>query len=143
MATSSGAPTSASQIVFQWLDRIGLGYAIPQFMAQGITTPQALAAVDLAQGAADQLLIRDDEDKKRLWELVHRIRAVSAAAVRGGARDASQRSALCARGGQQGARRLPRRPLRSPPPPPPRSTLTAPPTLSLSPAALPAGRVEG
>ena len=101
MSTSSGAPTSASQIVFQWLDRIGLGYAIPQFMAQGITTPQALAAVDLAQGAADQLLIRDDEDKKRLWELVHRIRAVSVAAVRGGARDASQRSALCARGGHR------------------------------------------
>ena len=78
MAMSSGA----SQIVFQWLDRIGLGYAIPQFMAQGITTPQALAAVDLAQGAADQLLIRDDEDKKRLWELVHRIRAVSSVAAR-------------------------------------------------------------
>jgi hypothetical protein len=66
-----------SSIVFSWLDRIGLGYAIPHFTAQGITSPQALAAVDLAQGAADALQIHDDEDKKRLWELIHRIRSVS------------------------------------------------------------------
>ena len=76
-SSAPAAPSSSTSIIFGWLERIGLGYALPQFQALGITTPQALANVDLAQGAADQLLIHDDEDKKRLWELIHRIRAVS------------------------------------------------------------------
>ena len=88
------ALSSSSSIIFGWLERIGLGYALPQFQALGITTPQALANVDLAQGAADQLLIHDDEDKKRLWELIHRIRAVR---PRAASRSACARACACAR----------------------------------------------
>jgi hypothetical protein len=49
----------ASGIIFQWLDRIGLGYAIANFQAQGITTPQALMALDF--NSYDELGIRAGE----------------------------------------------------------------------------------
>lgn len=32
----------ATTIIFQWLERIGLGHAIPMFQSQGIISPQAL-----------------------------------------------------------------------------------------------------
>jgi len=89
-SAQSSSSSSSTSIIFGWLERIGLGYALPQFQALGITTPQALANVDLAQGAADQLLIHDDEDKKRLWELIHRIRAVR---LRAALRSAGARAA--------------------------------------------------
>jgi len=44
-------------IIYQWLERIGLGYAIPNFQNAGITTPQQLAAIEMAEGAADKLNI--------------------------------------------------------------------------------------
>jgi hypothetical protein len=44
-------------VIFQWLERIGLGYAVPHFQAAGITTPQQLAAIEMAEGAADRLNI--------------------------------------------------------------------------------------
>jgi hypothetical protein len=102
-------------VIFQWLERIGLGYAVPHFQAAGITTPQQLAAIEMAEGAADRLNIANGayaggaplrrnrarrargvvgppvfftptsplpfsaaDDKKRLWELIHRIRTVCA-----------------------------------------------------------------
>ena len=33
---------AAGVIVFQWLERIGLGHAIPDFQSQGVSTPQEL-----------------------------------------------------------------------------------------------------
>jgi hypothetical protein len=48
-------------IIYQWLDRIGLGYAVPHFQAAGITTPQQLAAIEMAEGAADRLNIASGE----------------------------------------------------------------------------------
>lgn len=53
MATQQGA------IIYQWLERIGLGYAIPNFQNAGINTPQQLAAIEMAEGAADKLNIAD------------------------------------------------------------------------------------
>lgn len=65
------APASGS-IIFQWLERIGLGYAIPHFQAQGITTPQAL--MGLTFEGYDKLNVTEVSDRKRLFELVHRVR---------------------------------------------------------------------
>ncbi len=44
-------------VVYLWLERIGLGYAIPHFQAANITTPHQLAAIEMAEGAADRLNI--------------------------------------------------------------------------------------
>jgi hypothetical protein len=33
---------ASGAVVFQWLERIGLGYAIDNFKAAGITVPQVL-----------------------------------------------------------------------------------------------------
>ncbi len=33
--------------VFQWLERIGLGYAVPNFMQLGVDTPQKLMLIDV------------------------------------------------------------------------------------------------
>ncbi len=48
-------------VIYQWLERIGLGYAVPHFQAAGITTPQQLAALEMAEGAADRLNIANRE----------------------------------------------------------------------------------
>lgn len=65
----------AANIIFQWLERIGLSYAIPMFQAEGIATPQALLNLDF--NSYDRLGIVDVDDRKRLFELVHRVREVS------------------------------------------------------------------
>jgi hypothetical protein len=68
---------SSGGVVFQWLDRIGLGYAIPNFSALGIVAPQDLMAIDVKTYNALGILKQDD--RKRLFELVQRVRDVSAA----------------------------------------------------------------
>lgn len=55
-ATSRHA-MSSQPVVFQWLGRIGLDYAVDSFQALGITTPQALMGLTLEQ--YDALNIRD------------------------------------------------------------------------------------
>jgi hypothetical protein len=65
----------ASNIIFQWLERIGLSYSVPMFQAEGITSPQALLNLDF--NSYDRLGIVDVDDRKRLFELVHRVREVS------------------------------------------------------------------
>jgi hypothetical protein len=59
------------QIIFQWLERIGLGHAIPMFQSQGITTPQAL--IELTYERYDGLGVFDSNERKRLSELVTRV----------------------------------------------------------------------
>ena len=67
-------------VVYQWLDRIGLGYAIPNFSALGVTTPQDLMAIDVKTYNALGILKQDD--RKRLFELVQRVRDVRRARAR-------------------------------------------------------------
>jgi hypothetical protein len=51
-------------VIYQWLERIGLGYAVPHFQAAGITTPQQLASIEMAEGAADRLNIATGEEER-------------------------------------------------------------------------------
>ena len=37
----------SSAVIFQWLDRIGLGFAVPNFAALGVDSPQALMNIDV------------------------------------------------------------------------------------------------
>ena len=60
--------------VFAWLERIGLGYAVPNFLALGVDTPQRLMLIDIK--TYDALGIVDPDDRKRLFELVQRVRDV-------------------------------------------------------------------
>lgn len=62
-------------VVFQWLDRIGLGYAVPNFSAYSIDSPQKLMGIDVKTYSA--LGVLNQEDRKRLFELVQRVRDVS------------------------------------------------------------------
>ena len=68
-------------VVFQWLDRIGLGYAIPNFSALGIVNPQDLMQIDVKTYNALGILKQDD--RKRLFELVQRVRDVRLGLARG------------------------------------------------------------
>lgn len=72
--TSSMAATPPN-VVFQWLDRIGLGYAVPNFSAYSIDSPQKLMGIDVKTYSA--LGVLNQEDRKRLFELVQRVRDVS------------------------------------------------------------------
>jgi hypothetical protein len=48
-ARAASTADMSSAIIFQWLERIGLGYAVPSFQAMGITTPQALMSLTFEQ----------------------------------------------------------------------------------------------
>ncbi len=39
------AASGNGAIIFQWLERIGLGYSIPTFQAMGITNPHSLCTL--------------------------------------------------------------------------------------------------
>ncbi len=39
------AASANGAIIFQWLERIGLGYSIPTFQAMGITNPHSLVTL--------------------------------------------------------------------------------------------------
>ena len=65
----------AANVVYQWLDRIGLGYSIPNFLANGIDSPQKLMSIDVTTYSALGIVVQ--EDRKRLFELVQRVRDVS------------------------------------------------------------------
>ena len=53
--------------VFQWLERIGLGYAVPNFMQLGVDTPQKLMLIDVK--TYDALGIVDRELFNCVWSL--------------------------------------------------------------------------
>ena len=65
----------ATPIVFEWLERIGLGYAVPHFQARGITNPKALTSLNIKD--YEELHVSDLGDRKRLYELVQRVRLAS------------------------------------------------------------------
>ena len=69
-STSTSAP-----IVFEWLERIGLGYAIPYFKEKNITSPKALTSLTIKD--YEDLHVSDLSDRKRLYELVQRVRLAS------------------------------------------------------------------
>lgn len=62
-------------IIFQWLDRIGLGYAVPSFQTHGVNTPQELMQIDVNMYST--LGVSTVDDRKRLFELVQRVRDAS------------------------------------------------------------------
>jgi hypothetical protein len=95
--------TTSGSIIFHWLERIGLGYAIPTFQAMGITSTQAfmsLTVEDYDAGIARLFTfpiahacsfvlqcvatvyavfavgVTEVQDRKRLFELVTRVREV-------------------------------------------------------------------
>ena len=59
-------------LVSTWLRGIGLSYAISSFRAKGITTPQKLSRLTLAD--YDSLGVKEVGDRKKLFYLVQRIR---------------------------------------------------------------------
>jgi hypothetical protein len=56
-------PQMATTIIFQWLERIGLGHAIPMFQSQGIISPQAL--MELTSDRFNSLGVSDGESRPR------------------------------------------------------------------------------
>ena len=58
----------ANQIIYQWLERIGLGHAIPMFQSQGIVSPQAL--MELTADRFNALGVYDRELLSRVIFLV-------------------------------------------------------------------------
>ena len=77
MSKSSPArPATASKpIVFEWLERIGLGYAVPYFKEKNIISPKALTSLTIKD--YEELHVSDLSDRKRLYELVQRVRLAS------------------------------------------------------------------
>ena len=67
-------------IVCEWLHRIGLGYAVENFKTKGIDTPQSL--ISLTFQDYDDLRITALADRKRLFELVQRVRMAARAVKR-------------------------------------------------------------
>ena len=67
---------SNSVVVFDWLSRLGLQDAIPAFAARGITTPAALIGLTFQE--YDDLGVASVADRRRLFDLVHRVREVRA-----------------------------------------------------------------
>lgn len=63
-------------VIFGWLARIGLEHAVPMFQAEGVTSPAALASLKTED--YDRLGINNDDEKRRLSELVGRVRQVCA-----------------------------------------------------------------
>lgn len=68
-------PSSSAPIVFEWLERIGLGYAVPHFKEKGIISPKALTSLNIKD--YEDLHVSDLSDRKRLYELVQRVRLAS------------------------------------------------------------------
>ena len=69
------ASKDSTPIVFEWLERIGLGYAVPHFKERGIVNPKALTALNIKD--YEDLHVSDLGDRKRLYELVQRVRLAS------------------------------------------------------------------
>ena len=68
------ASKDSTPIVFEWLERIGLGYAVPHFKER-IVNPKALTALNIKD--YEDLHVSDLGDRKRLYELVQRVRLAS------------------------------------------------------------------
>lgn len=68
-------PPKKEGVVFEWLSRIGLSHAVASFQAMGLTTPQQLINLRLEQ--FDSFGVTAEDDKKRLLELVNRVKEVS------------------------------------------------------------------
>ena len=82
----TGTHPQTSSIVYEWLHRIGLGYAVQNFKRRKIDTPQAL--IGLTFQDYDDLEISVLADRKRLFELVQRVRMAARAVKRkSGARE--------------------------------------------------------
>ena len=76
----TGTHPQTGSIVYEWLHRIGLGYAVKNFKRRKIDTPQAL--IGLTFQDYDDLEISVLADRKRLFELVQRVRMAARAVKR-------------------------------------------------------------
>ncbi|CAM9985811.1 unnamed protein product [Pylaiella littoralis] len=63
---------SMSNLVDSWLNGIGLGYAVPVFAGQGISSPEMLAELDIVD--FPELGISDQNDRKKLFYLIQRVK---------------------------------------------------------------------
>ncbi len=75
MANSNGA------IIFQWLERIGLGYSIPTFQAMGITNPHSLVTLTVEDYDAGASRCGLAPPVARLWRMRFALVARVAAAL--------------------------------------------------------------
>ena len=79
-------------IIFSWLDRIGLGFAVPNFAAMGVDTPQALMNIDVS--SYDALGIYNGEERQERQSVgLSAPLAAAGAALSGGGRGAHARAA--------------------------------------------------
>ena len=61
-------------MIFEWLQRIGLEYAIEKFKLHGIDTAKKLQNIRVCE--YDQLGVKDENDRKKLFALITKIRNV-------------------------------------------------------------------
>eukprot|EP00940_MAST-03C_sp_MAST-3C-sp2_P003266 g3266.t1 len=61
-------------VLFDWLERIGLGYAVKKFEEAGCDTPQKFHAVE--EKDLDRFGVQKEEDRRKLLELVEKVRNV-------------------------------------------------------------------
>lgn len=64
--------TSSNNLVPTWLNAANLGYAIPNFEMAGIITPRSFADLELQY--FEPLGVTDENDRKRLFYLIQRVR---------------------------------------------------------------------
>ncbi|KAA0155348.1 hypothetical protein FNF29_01723 [Cafeteria roenbergensis] len=79
-------------VVFQWLERIGLGDVVDSFRAKGIVTPAALTSLSFQD--FDEVGVTHVSDRRKLFELVHRVREASAKSQRAAALDGEAGSSV-------------------------------------------------
>ena len=65
------------KMIFEWLERIGLSYAIEKFKLHGIDTAKKLQNIRVCE--YDELGVKDESDRKKLFALITKIRNVVAA----------------------------------------------------------------
>ncbi|KAA0166609.1 hypothetical protein FNF31_01387 [Cafeteria roenbergensis] len=79
-------------VVFQWLERIGLGDVVDSFRAKGIVTPAALTSLSFQD--FDEVGVTHVSDRRKLFELVHRVREASAKSQRAATLDGEAGSSV-------------------------------------------------
>ena len=101
MSSPARNSSASAPIVFEWLERIGLGYAVPYFKEKGIVSPKALTSLTIKD--YEELHVSDLSDRKRLYELVQRVRMASRSVKQRSSEEKDTVAQQTKTGGQTGA----------------------------------------
>lgn len=101
MSSPARNSSASAPIVFEWLERIGLGYAVPFFLKKGIVSPKALTSLTIKD--YEELHVSDLSDRKRLYELVQRVRMASRSVKQRSSEEKDTVAQQTKTGGQTGA----------------------------------------